>query len=69
MILNKSMATGMMNRMLRFRVRKLEQWGALLVSRTEHPSMPYQTYENLGFTIGGATNVTGEGVVSVINLF
>ena len=69
MILNKSMATGMMNRMLRFKVRKLEQWEALLVSRTENPSMPDQTYEILVFTIGGATTMTGEGAVSVINLF
>ena len=39
MILTKSVATGMINKMLRFRVRKLEHWEALLVDRTEHPSV------------------------------
>ena len=59
----------MMNQMLRFRVIRLEQWEAFLVCRTEHPSMLDQTFEILGFTVGGATNVTVEGVVYVINLF
>ena len=35
-----SAETEMRNRKLRFRMRKREQWEALLVARNEHPIMP-----------------------------
>ena len=54
--------------MLRLRVRKLEQWEAILVDRTDHLSVPYQTSEILRLTIGAVMNVPRWGVVCVLNL-
>ena len=62
------MATGMRNWMLRSRVRKLEQWEALLVDKTENPSITDRTSDILVLKIGVATNVTVEGVVCKLNL-
>ena len=56
------------NYMLRLRVRKLEQWEAILVDRTDHLSVPYQTSEILRLTIGAVMNVPRWGVVCVLNL-
>ena len=65
----KSVATWIRNRMLRLRVRKIEQWGALSVARTEHPSLLNRIFDILVLTIGQSMNVTREGVVCGLKLF
>ena len=55
--------------MSRFSMRKLNQWEALLVARTENPSVSAWPSEISLLTIGAATKVTVEGVVCRINLF
>ena len=69
MMLTKKIAVGMINRILRLRVSKIDQWGELSVARTENEIMLAQNSDILGLTISEATNVTGEVVVCGINLF
>ena len=57
-ILKKIVVKGIKNRMLRLRARKIEQWEALSVARTDHPSMAARNSDISGFNIGAAKNVT-----------
>ena len=68
MIGTKNVVTGMMNRMLILRVRKLEQWEALLVDRTGNPSVLDCTSKILVLAIGEAMIMNGEGVGCGLNL-
>ena len=47
---------------------KIEQWEALLVDRTEHPSMSARTSYILILNVGASTDVTREGVVYELNV-
>ena len=64
----KIVATGMINQMLRLMLSKLDQWEALSVNKTEHPSVTDQNSDIFVLTIGAATNMNEEGVVCTINL-
>ena len=68
MIIKKTMSTGISYWMLGLRVNKLEQCEALLVARTEHPSITAWPYDISGLIIDTATNVVMKGVVCGINL-
>ena len=50
-ILAKILSMGMRNWMSRLRVKKLAQWEALYLARTEHPSVTYLPSDIYVFTI------------------
>ena len=59
---------GIRNQISRLRTRKLDEREALLVAKTDHPSVPDRPSDILVLTIGEVTNVNREGVVCIINL-
>ena len=67
--MTKSLTTRTSNRMLRLRVKKLEQRESLLVYITGNPSVTSRTSDILELTIGAATKGIGDGVMCVINPF
>ena len=68
MVMTKSLTTRTSNRMLRLRVKKLEQRESLLVYITGNPSVTSRTSDILELTIGATTNLTIKVVVCVLNL-
>ena len=68
-ILKKNVAIGMMNQVMRLRLRKLAQWEALSVAITEHTSVTNRVSKILGLTAGVAMIVTAKSLLCENNMF